>query len=56
MSCSPWYNLSKQQYQPNMPWCQSDEFIELIVNARKKEAMTDNIIEEAMTDNIIEEA
>jgi hypothetical protein len=47
MSCSPWYNLSKQQYQPNVPSCQSDEFVELIVNARKKGAITDDINEEA---------
>ncbi|KAJ9581509.1 hypothetical protein L9F63_023313, partial [Diploptera punctata] len=46
-SCLPWYNLSKQQYQPNVPSCQNADFVELIVNARKKDGITEEINKEA---------
>ncbi|XP_021931966.1 cytosolic endo-beta-N-acetylglucosaminidase isoform X2 [Zootermopsis nevadensis] len=33
VSDAPWYNLSKQQYQPTVPSCLSDSFVEPILKA-----------------------
>lgn len=35
VSDTPWYNLSKQQYQPSVPSCLNDRFSEPILKARQ---------------------
>lgn len=46
VSDAPWYNLSKQQYQPSVPSCLNDRFIEPILKARQEEGSTPCVDEE----------
>jgi hypothetical protein len=48
VSDAPWYNLSKQQYQPSVPSCLSDEFIEPILKARQEEGSATCVKEEVL--------
>jgi hypothetical protein len=48
VSDAPWYNLSKQQYQPSVPSCLEDKFVEPILKAREEEGRTDNVKEEIL--------
>lgn len=48
VSDAPWYNLSKQQYQPSVPSCLSDTFVEPILNARKEEGSSSCIDENVL--------
>jgi hypothetical protein len=46
VSDAPWYNLSKQQYQPSVTSCLNDRFIEPILRARQEERSTSCVDEE----------
>lgn len=48
MSDAPWYNLSKQQYQPSVPSCLEDRFVEPILKARTEEGSTNYVKEEVL--------
>ncbi|PSN41482.1 hypothetical protein C0J52_18148 [Blattella germanica] len=49
VASNPWYDLSKQQYQPTVPSCQDGSFTNLFVEVRKEGGREDELNEVAHT-------